>query len=63
MRDLLHLYFMINGSEWTNYDVFAFSLTIFLFVFNPGGCCGADTKKTVIGGWAWAWALVSDVQR
>lgn len=27
-----------------------------------GGCCGADTKKTVIGGWAWAWALVSDVQ-
>eukprot|EP00058_Branchiostoma_floridae_P020188 XP_002605678.1 hypothetical protein BRAFLDRAFT_77926 [Branchiostoma floridae] len=28
-----------------------------------GGCCGADTRKTVIGGWAWAWWLVTDVQR
>ncbi|XP_070573029.1 flotillin-2-like isoform X1 [Ptychodera flava] len=28
-----------------------------------GGCCGATSKKTVIGGWAWAWCLVTDVQR
>ncbi|XP_006819994.1 flotillin-2-like [Saccoglossus kowalevskii] len=28
-----------------------------------GGCCGANSKKTVIGGWAWAWCLVTDVQR
>ncbi|XP_031551658.1 flotillin-2a-like [Actinia tenebrosa] len=27
-----------------------------------GGCCGAGNKKTVIGGWAWAWAFVTDVQ-
>ena len=28
-----------------------------------GGCCGSQKKKTVIGGWAWAWACVTDVQR
>lgn len=27
-----------------------------------GGCCGNDAKKTVIGGWVWAWWLVTDVQ-
>ncbi|XP_072028912.1 flotillin-2-like isoform X2 [Amphiura filiformis] len=27
-----------------------------------GGCCGSGAKKYVIGGWAWAWCLVSDVQ-
>jgi len=27
-----------------------------------GGCCGAQTKKTIIGGWGWAWCLVTDVQ-
>ena len=31
------------------------------FVF-LGGCCGNDAKKTVIGGWVWAWAFVTDVQ-
>ena len=29
----------------------------------PGGCCGSTSKKTVVGGWAWAWWLVTDVQR
>lgn len=28
-----------------------------------GGCCGAAEKKYVMGGWAWAWCLVTDVQR
>nr|BAE93513.1 hypothetical protein similar to Flotillin 2 [Enchytraeus japonensis] len=28
-----------------------------------GGCCGAQNRKTVIGGWGWAWWLVTDVQR
>jgi flotillin len=29
-----------------------------------GGCCGGENKKrTVVGGWGWAWWCVSDVQR
>ncbi|XP_057381666.1 flotillin-2-like [Daphnia carinata] len=28
-----------------------------------GGCCGASSKTTIVGGWAWAWWLVTDVQR
>ncbi|KAK9871958.1 hypothetical protein WA026_015205 [Henosepilachna vigintioctopunctata] len=28
-----------------------------------GGCCGSTKKITVVGGWAWAWWLVTDVQR
>merc|ERR1711868_107690 len=28
-----------------------------------GGCWGSTSKKTVVGGWAWAWWLVTDVQR
>ena len=28
-----------------------------------GGCCGSRQKKTRVGGWAWAWWLVTDVQR
>ncbi|KAG1951419.1 flotillin-2b [Pimephales promelas] len=28
-----------------------------------GACCGADTKTYVVGGWAWAWWLISDTQR
>jgi len=28
-----------------------------------GGCCGSTSKNTVVGGWAWAWWLVTDVQR
>lgn len=28
-----------------------------------GGCCGAQNKTTIIGGWGWAWWLVTDVQR
>ncbi|KAK3909025.1 Flotillin-2 [Frankliniella fusca] len=27
-----------------------------------GGCCGSTTKRTIVGGWAWAWWLVTDVQ-
>ena len=33
-----------------------------LFNFS-GGCCGSRQKKTRVGGWAWAWWLVTDVQR
>ncbi|GFS38435.1 hypothetical protein TNIN_78461 [Trichonephila inaurata madagascariensis] len=28
-----------------------------------GGCCGNTGKKMVVGGWAWAWWMVTDVQR
>uniref|UniRef100_A0AAX7SHA3 Flotillin n=3 Tax=Astatotilapia calliptera TaxID=8154 RepID=A0AAX7SHA3_ASTCA len=28
-----------------------------------GGCCGSDQKTYVVGGWAWGWWLVSDIQR
>lgn len=28
-----------------------------------GGCCGSQKKRTIVGGWAWAWWLVTDVQR
>ncbi|ETN58968.1 hypothetical protein AND_009435 [Anopheles darlingi] len=28
-----------------------------------GGCCGSMKKRTIVGGWAWAWWLVTDVQR
>lgn len=29
-----------------------------------GGCCGGENKKkTVVGGWGWAWWCVSDVQK
>ncbi|XP_071945803.1 flotillin-2-like [Antedon mediterranea] len=28
-----------------------------------GGCCGNEAKKYVIGGWAWAWCAVTDVQK
>lgn len=27
-----------------------------------GGCCGSTKKLTIVGGWAWAWWLVTDVQ-
>nr|AID21726.1 flotillin-2 [Dugesia japonica]APU52172.1 flotillin-2 [Dugesia japonica] len=28
-----------------------------------GGCCGTGSMKTIIGGWGWAWWLVSQVQK
>jgi len=28
-----------------------------------GGCCGATSKKTIVGGWGWGWWFVTDVQR
>ncbi|XP_060928838.1 flotillin-2 [Limanda limanda] len=28
-----------------------------------GACCGADVKTYVVGGWSWAWWLISDTQR
>ncbi|XP_019723701.1 flotillin-2-like [Hippocampus comes] len=28
-----------------------------------GGCCAADSKTYVVGGWSWAWWLLSDTQR
>uniref|UniRef100_A0A8C2Z1B9 Flotillin n=1 Tax=Cyclopterus lumpus TaxID=8103 RepID=A0A8C2Z1B9_CYCLU len=28
-----------------------------------GGCCGSDQKTYVVGGWSWAWWLISDIQR
>lgn len=34
-----------------------------LFIILIGGCCGSTRKRTIVGGWAWAWWLVTDVQR
>uniref|UniRef100_A0A3P8VA29 Flotillin n=1 Tax=Cynoglossus semilaevis TaxID=244447 RepID=A0A3P8VA29_CYNSE len=28
-----------------------------------GGCLGSDDKTYVVGGWAWAWWLISDIKR
>ncbi|CAL8334219.1 unnamed protein product [Boreogadus saida] len=28
-----------------------------------GGCCGSDQKTYMVGGWAWAWCLISNTQR
>lgn len=28
-----------------------------------GGCCRSAAKKMVVGGWGWAWWMVTDVQR
>lgn len=28
-----------------------------------GGCCGSQNKTMIVGSWAWAWWLVTDVQR
>jgi len=37
------------------------ALTFYLFAF-IGGCLGQRAKRTIVGGWAWAWSCVSDVQ-
>uniref|UniRef100_A0A673KRS8 Flotillin n=1 Tax=Sinocyclocheilus rhinocerous TaxID=307959 RepID=A0A673KRS8_9TELE len=37
----------------TKYAVFIFS----------GGCCGSDGKSYTVGGWAWAWWLITDIQK
>lgn len=31
--------------------------------FSTGGCCGSTKRVTIVGGWAWAWWCVTDVQR
>lgn len=31
--------------------------------FSAGGCCGSDQKTYTVGGWAWAWWLVTDIQK
>lgn len=35
---------------------------ILFLSLSAGGCCGAQSKKTIIGGWGWAWCMVTDVQ-
>ena len=44
----------------TSYNQTYFDLNVYTI---SGGCCGSTSKKTVVGGWAWAWWLVTDVQR
>lgn len=39
------------------------SLSLSLSLSLAGGCCGSTKKRTIVGGWAWAWWLVTDVQR
>lgn len=36
---------------------------LIVFLYSSGGCCGSTRKRTIVGGWAWAWWLVTDVQR
>uniref|UniRef100_A0A8C4NNB9 Flotillin n=1 Tax=Dicentrarchus labrax TaxID=13489 RepID=A0A8C4NNB9_DICLA len=38
------------------------SISFYLYT-TLGGCCGSDQKTYVVGGWAWAWWLISDIQR
>lgn len=40
-----------------------FGNLFFVIHFISGGCCGSTRKRTIVGGWAWAWWLVTDVQR
>ncbi|XP_056601090.1 flotillin-2a isoform X2 [Triplophysa dalaica] len=28
-----------------------------------GACCGSDEKNYTVGGWAWAWWLITDIQK
>ncbi|XP_026988694.1 flotillin-2a isoform X2 [Tachysurus fulvidraco] len=28
-----------------------------------GGCCGSDKKSYTVGGWVWAWWLLTDIQK
>lgn len=55
--------FVVQG---ISIDIGMFRIVIFTYASNQfltlGGCCGSDAKKTVIGGWVWAWAFVTDVQ-
>lgn len=39
------------------------NLCLPIFFIFTGGCCGSTRKRTIVGGWAWAWWLVTDVQR
>nr|CAD7257768.1 unnamed protein product [Timema shepardi]CAD7569698.1 unnamed protein product [Timema californicum] len=36
---------------------------MYVCVCVTGGCCGSTKKNTIVGGWSWAWWLVTDVQR
>lgn len=40
-----------------------FFLLDIVFFLSAGGCCGSDEKVYRVGGWAWAWWLVTDIQR
>lgn len=42
--------------------MFLIKMCFYLFI-HSGGCCGSTRKRTIVGGWAWAWWLVTDVQR
>jgi hypothetical protein len=46
----------------TNRHLPAATYRVFFSVFS-GGCCGSTKKRTIVGGWAWAWWLVTDVQK
>uniref|UniRef100_A0A1A9WGI5 Uncharacterized protein n=1 Tax=Glossina brevipalpis TaxID=37001 RepID=A0A1A9WGI5_9MUSC len=50
-------HFIWSLLTFINYFFFLF------FVSFLGGCCGSTKKRTIVGGWAWAWWLVTDVQR
>ena len=49
--------------SWNFYNFSEYYLALLNLVrLTLGGCCGQRVKRTIVGGWAWAWALVSDVQ-
>ncbi|CAG0886654.1 unnamed protein product [Cyprideis torosa] len=35
---------------------------LLFFAYLSGGCFGSSSKRTIVGGWAWAWWFVTDVQ-
>lgn len=45
------------------FDLINLSLTFLLLNLFAGGCCRSASKTMVVGGWAWAWFLITDVQR
>lgn len=39
------------------------TLVRIVFVLSVGGCCGSMRKRTIVGGYAFTWWFVTDVQR
>lgn len=58
---LLFLIVLIDTIRQTRY-VYLIKIFIFFLLLNSGGCFGQRVKRTIVGGWAFAWTCVTDVQ-